>query len=74
MDDHDDCLDSVHTAAGILSVQGTHIVQQLPTIIAIWGTGMLLNDIELDLHTVTHRQVLEIPSVQYASWTTLSAC
>ena len=52
--DHDDCLDS---AAGVLSVQGMHLTtQQLLTIIAIWGTGMLLNDIELDLHTVTHRQ------------------
>ena len=73
--DHDDCLDSVHTAAGVVSEQGMNMTsQQLLTIIAIWGTGMLLNDIELDLHTVTHRQVLEIPSVHYASWTTLSAC
>ncbi len=59
--DHDDCLDSAHTAAGVLSVQGVHLTsQQLLTIIAIWGTGMLLNDIELDLHTVMHRRVLEI--------------
>ena len=60
-----DCLDSVHTAAGVLSVQGMHTTsQQLLTIIAIWGTGMLVNDIELDLHTIPHRRVLEMPSVQ----------
>ena len=52
--DHDDCLDSVHTAAGVVSVQGMNLTsQQLLTIIAIWGTGMLVNDIELDLHILT---------------------